>query len=131
MKVMSIAEYKKYKLKGDEFALYDLRVETVHHDVDKPLVCNHPVGSFLELSGENLSLPVGQSFPIYCLSAMIPILPAKQRMNQEHDWIESDAIVACPDPNCGAAFRIVRTGISVFGHHEVTVTPLEKEKHGE
>ena len=39
----------------DEFTLYDLRVEVV--EGDKPMVCNHRVGDYFELSGENLSFP--------------------------------------------------------------------------
>ena len=43
----------------DTFTLYDLRVEVVAGS--KPMVCNHAVGDYFELSGENLSLPPGQT----------------------------------------------------------------------
>jgi hypothetical protein len=36
----------------------------------------------------------------------------------------TDAEVACPDPNCGARFRITRTGSRTFRHAEVTAVPL-------
>ncbi len=126
MKSMSIEEFDNYHLGPEEFALYDLRVETVHRDTNKSLVCNHPVGSYFELSGENLTIPEDQSFPIYGLAALIAILPAKQRMNHRNDWMETDAYVACPDPNCGGAFRVRRISVTVFGHSEVTVVPLEE-----
>ena len=92
----------------DAFTLYDLRVEVIASD--KPMICNHRAGDFFTVSGENLSLPAGQSFPIYPLAAILPLLPAKQRMTDGNDWMTTDAIIACPDPNCGGRFRIVRTG---------------------
>lgn len=106
----------------DEFTLYDLRVEVVEGDA--PMVCDHKPGDYFELSGENLSLPAGQTFPIYPLAALIPLLPAKQRETHPHDWMTTDMEVACPDPLCGARFRITRTGTSTFRHSEVTRVPL-------
>ncbi len=107
----------------DAFVLYDLRVEVVKGD--KPMVCNHKEGDFFTLSGENLALPPGQTFPIYPLAALLPLLPAKQRETHRNDWMTTDAEVACPDPFCGARFRITRIGKRVFRHSEVTVVPLE------
>lgn len=106
----------------DEFTLYDLRVEVVEGDA--PMVCDHKPGDYFELSGENLSLPAGQTFPIYPLAALLPLLPAKQRETHPHDWMTTDMEVACPDPLCGARFRITRTGTSTFRHSEVTRVPL-------
>ena len=105
-------------MSDDEFTLYDLRVEVV--DGGGAMVCNHRVGDYFELSGENLTLPPGQSFPIYPLAALLPLLPAKQRDTAANDWMTTDTIIACPDPNCGGRFRIVRTGRSTFRHGEVT-----------
>ena len=107
----------------DEFTLYDLRVEVVAGD--RPMVCNHQVGDYFELSGENLSIPPGQTFPIYSLAALIPLLPAKQRETAPADWMTTDMEVACPDPLCGARFRITRTGTTTFRHSDVTRVPLE------
>lgn len=107
----------------DEFTLYDLRVEVVAVE-GRAMVCNHRVGDYFELRGENLSLPPGQTFPIYPLAALLPLLPAKQRETHENDWMTTDTDIACPDPNCGAVFRIHRIGRRVFRHHEVTVVPL-------
>jgi hypothetical protein len=36
----------------------------------------------------------------------------------------TDAEVACPDPHCGARFRISRIGQRTFSHAETTVVPL-------
>jgi uncharacterized repeat protein (TIGR04076 family) len=107
---------------NDEFTLYDLRVEVV--EGDRPMVCDHRAGDYFELSGENLSLPAGQSFPIYPLAALLPVLPAKQRETHPNDWMTTDMEVACPDPLCGARFRITRTGTAIFRHSEVTRVPL-------
>jgi uncharacterized repeat protein (TIGR04076 family) len=110
---------------SDEFTLYDLRVEVV--DCRGKMVCNHAIGDYFELSGENLSLPAGQSFPIYPLAALLPLLPAKQRETAPNDWMTTDTDVACPDPHCGAIFRITRTGRRVFRHGEVTAVPLDED----
>ena len=108
---------------ADEFTLYDLRVEVV--ECRGEMVCNHQIGDYFELSGENLSLPAGQTFPIYPLAALLPLLPAKRRDTHPHDWMTTDTKIACPDPLCGAIFEITRTGKSSFRHSEVTRVPLE------
>ena len=110
----------------DEFTLYDLRVEVVA--CRGKMVCCHQVGDYFELSGENLSLPPGQTFPIYPLAALLPLLPAKQRKTHENDWMTTDTDVACPDPQCGAVFRITRTGERVFRHGDVTAVPLRPDE---
>ena len=38
----------------------------------------------------------------------------------------TDAVIACPDPNCGAKFRIVRRAKRTFSHGACTVVPLER-----
>lgn len=108
-----------------EFTLYDLRVEVVAGE--KPMVCDHHVGDSFELRGENLHLPDGQPFSIYALAALLPILPAKQRRSEAADWITTDAEVACPDPHCGARFRITRLGERRFRHDDVTAVPMPDE----
>jgi len=106
----------------DAFSLYDLRVEVVGNQAD--MVCDHKVGDYFELSGENLSLPPGQTFPIYPLAALLPLLPAKQRETHPNDWMTTDTDIACPDPHCGGTFRITRTGRTTFRHGQVTRVPL-------
>ncbi|HUP22917.1 MAG TPA: TIGR04076 family protein [Thermoanaerobaculia bacterium] len=106
----------------DTFTLWDLRVEV--EDGVRPMVCSHRAGDWFELSGENLSMPMGQSFSIYALAALLPLLPAKQRATHPNDWMSTDETIACPDPNCGARFRIRRVRQRTFRHSEVTVVPL-------
>ncbi|MEZ5332794.1 MAG: TIGR04076 family protein [Thermoanaerobaculia bacterium] len=109
-------------MSDDTFELWDLRVEVVAGE--KPMVCNHREGDCFELSGENLRFPQGQTFPLYALAALLPLLPAKQRDTHPNDWMTTDAEVACPDPHCGARFRITRTRRRTFRHGETTVVPL-------
>lgn len=110
----------------DSFELYDIKVE-VMNDGKRPMVCNHQVGDTFLLSGENFSLPSGQSFPIYCLAALIPIITVKQRQTHPNDWISTDHEVACPDIHCGGVFKISRVGKTTFYHHQVTKTKLDHE----
>ena len=112
---------------NDAFELYDLRVQVIGCQPGKRMVCNHPIGSYFEVSGEDLRLPDGQSFPIYPLAALLALIPAKQRETAPHDWMTTDTLVACPDPNCGGLFEIQRVCKRTFHHGEVTTTPLTKE----
>ena len=111
---------------SDEFTLYDLRVEVVRSR--GKMICNHRVGDYFELSGENLSFPPGQTFPLYPLAALLPLLPAKQRKTHENDWMTPDTDVACPDPHCGGLFRISRTRERVFRHGALTAVPLRPDE---
>lgn len=109
----------------DQFELFDLKVEVVAGD--RPMVCSHKVGDYFTVEGENIRMPSGQSFSLYALAALLPLLPAKQRSTDRNDWMSTDEVVACPDPNCGGRFRITRTGKRTFRHSEVTVTPSRQQ----
>lgn len=109
----------------NSFDLYDLRVEIVAPKGAR-IYCGTP-GDWFELRGEQLHLPPGQSFSIYSLSAILPLLPAKQRQTHPNDWMTSDAEIACPDPNCPSRLRITRLGKRRFSHAETTAVPLPKE----
>ena len=65
----------------DSFELYDLRVEVVAPAGAK-LYCGAKPGDYFELRGEMLHLPPGQGFSIYSLAAVLPLLPAKQRITR-------------------------------------------------
>ena len=103
------------------FELYDLKVEVVAGD--EPMICNHPEGAYFLVEGENLVFPDVNHFPIYPLAAILPLLPAKQRVTDENDWMATDAEVACPDPHCGGRFRITRLKKRSFSHAETTGLP--------
>ena len=110
--------------RDDSFTLYDLKVEVVAGD--KPMVCSHKEGDYFLVQGENLVFPEGCSFSMYALSAILPMLPARERPLDPNDWMLSDTEIACPDPNCGARFRITRTGKRIQRHGECTVVPLKR-----
>lgn len=108
----------------DSFDLYDLKVEVV--GTDAPMVCGHREGDSFLVQGEDLVFPQGGRFSMYALAALLPLLPAKQRPLHPNDWMLSDALIACPDPNCGARFRISRVGRRTLRHGECTVVPIEE-----
>jgi uncharacterized repeat protein (TIGR04076 family) len=104
------------------FELYDLRVEVIAPPGAK-LYCGAKPGDWFELRGEMLHLPPDQGFSIYSLAALMLLLPAKQRVLDPNDWMDSDAEIACPDPNCPSRFRITRLGKRRFQRSAVTATP--------
>ena len=106
---------------GDEFVLYDLKVEVVLGG--RQPVCRHVEGEFFTVEGENLVFSGGQKVSMYALAALLPLLPAKQRETNPNDWISTDAEIACPDPHCGGRFRITRTKRRLFRHSETTGLP--------
>ena len=114
-------------MSGDEFELFDLRVEVVAPE-GGAIYCGAKPGDCFELRGEMLHLPPGQGFSIYSLAALLPLLPAKQRPTHPHDWMTTDAEIACPDPNCSTRFRITRIGTRTFSHAATTATKLGATK---
>jgi uncharacterized repeat protein (TIGR04076 family) len=88
--------------------LYDLRV--VVESIEGRPVCGLSVGDYVELTeSSRLRIPAGRHFCLYALAAVLPLLPAKQRQLPESDWLESDCLVACPDPEERLIMRITRT----------------------
>ena len=110
----------------DSFEIYDLKVEVTA--TDRPMVCSHRVGDYFLVEGENLVFPQPTAFSMYALGALLPLLPAKQRVRDPNDWMSTDAYIACPDPNCGARFKITRTKLRRQSHGESTVVPLGGEQ---
>jgi uncharacterized repeat protein (TIGR04076 family) len=103
------------------FKLYNLKVEIISVKAGLEDICNHHIGEYFEVSGENISIPAGKTFSMYALAAVLPLLPAKQRFTDKHDWMYSDDLVMCPDPNCQAMMKITRTGIREFRTEDVTI----------
>lgn len=127
---------------SDAYELYDLRIEVVCPP-NKRILCGAKEGDYFTLEGEMLHLPPEQGISIYSLgelfrkyrtaesiltrtiASVLPLLAAKQRMTHEHDWMSTDALVQCPDPNCPSQLRIIRTGKRVFSHAASTAVPLK------
>jgi uncharacterized repeat protein (TIGR04076 family) len=103
------------------FYLYDLKIETVL-DGRTP-VCKHIEGDFFTVEGENLVFSKKQEVSMYALAALLPLLPAKQRVTDQSDWMSTDAEIACPDPYCGGRFRVTMLQKRRFTHAETTGLP--------
>ncbi|MBE6129368.1 MAG: TIGR04076 family protein [Erysipelotrichaceae bacterium] len=88
----------------DTFELYDLKVETVA--TERPFVCSHREGEYFLVEGENLVFPENRTFSMYALSALLPLLAAKQRVTDRNDWMYTDGEIACPE---GEPFELERT----------------------
>jgi uncharacterized repeat protein (TIGR04076 family) len=92
-----------------KFSLSDLRV-TVDR-IEGRSVCGLAVGDFFEVTeSSRLRIPPDRHFCIYALSAILPLLPAKQRKLAAEDWLEEETLVACPDPDERVIMRIERIG---------------------
>lgn len=110
----------------DTFELFDLRVEVVAPP-GGAIYCGARPGDHFELRGEMLHLPPGQGISIYSLASVLPLLAAKQRPTHAHDWMSTDAEVACPDPHCSTRLRITRLEKRRFSHADTTAVPLPSE----
>lgn len=99
--------------------LYDLRV-TVER-IEGRSVCQMAVGDWFELRDSNqLRLPDGKHFCMYALSSVLPLLAAKQRQLPAGDWLESESLIACPDPEERLIMRIDRIGRTTLRTSDLT-----------
>ena len=87
------------------FELYDLRVTV--ESIEGRSVCGLAVGDYFELTeSAKLRIPPGKHFCIFALSAVLPLLAAKQRELADNDWMTRDTVVACPDVDERLIMRI-------------------------
>lgn len=101
------------------FELYDLRI-TVER-IEGRSVCSLQVGDYFELTESNqIRIPTGKHFCLYALSAVLPLLPAKQRQLAENDWLERDSLVACPDPDERLIMRVERIARRTLNSDDLT-----------
>jgi uncharacterized repeat protein (TIGR04076 family) len=90
-----------------ETEVFDLRV-TVER-IEGRSVCGLQVGDWFEVTeSSRVRIPPGKHFCLYALSAVLPLLPAKQRKLPDGDWLEQDNLAACPDPDERVIMRIER-----------------------
>lgn len=66
------------------------------------------VGDRFDLRSGRLYIPAGCHFCLYALQAALPLLPAKQRVLEDGDWLKEDLRVLCPDPAGNVILRIDR-----------------------
>ncbi len=101
------------------FELFDLRVTV--DSIEGRSVCGMQVGDYFEVTDSSrLSIPPGKHFCIYALSAVLPLLAAKQRLLADNDWLERDTLVACPDPDERLIMRIERINRRTMDSNELT-----------
>jgi uncharacterized repeat protein (TIGR04076 family) len=101
------------------FELYDLRVTVVA--IEGRSVCGLQVGDYFELTeSSRLRIPAGSHFCVYALSAVLPLLAAKQRQLAAADWLERDSLVACPDPDERLIMKIERLAKRTLDSDELT-----------
>lgn len=87
--------------------LFDLRVAVV--EIKGRSVCGLRVGDYFDVvESSRLVLPPGHHFCLYALASVLPLLPAKQRRLAADDWLETESLVCCPDPEEGLVMRIRR-----------------------
>ena len=116
-------------LRDDEFQLYDLTV--VVEAIEGHCTCNMAVGDCFFMKGGKISLPDGADFCLYAVQAVIPLLPAKQRLNHPADWMETDSRAVCPDPACRLIMRIDRSQRRTLRHDEVSPIAWESISNDE
>lgn len=96
-----------------KFSLFNLDVTVIGDPTT--FACSHQLGHAFSVQGENLIFnSQNTNFSMYSLAALLPLLPAKQRPTDPVDWMTSDETIACPDPICGARFRIKRTDTTTY-----------------
>ncbi|MBN8636899.1 MAG: TIGR04076 family protein [Anaerolineae bacterium] len=101
------------------FQLYDLRVTVVA--IEGRSVCGMQVGDYFELTeSSRVRIPHGQHFCMYALSAVLPLLAAKQRVLDANDWMDRDSLIACPDPDERLIMRIERIGQRELNSDDLT-----------
>jgi uncharacterized repeat protein (TIGR04076 family) len=99
--------------------LYDLRV-TVER-IEGRSVCGLEVGDSFDLTeSSRLRIPAGKHFCVYALASVLPLLAAKQRKLPEDDWLETESLVCCPDPDERLVMRIERIGVRDLDAGELT-----------
>ena len=102
-----------------DFEIYDLRVTV--EAIEGRSVCGMQVGDYFELTeSSKLRIPDGKHFCVYALSAVLPLLAAKQRQLAANDWLERDSLVVCPDPDERLIMRIERIAKRTMNSDELT-----------
>jgi uncharacterized repeat protein (TIGR04076 family) len=102
-----------------DFEIYDLRITVV--SIEGRSVCGLQIGDYFELvESSKLRIPSGKHFCIYALNSIMPFLAAKQRKLADNDWLESDSLIVCPDPEEQLVMRIERVGKRTMDSNELT-----------
>lgn len=100
-----------------DMELYDIKI--VVDRIEGRSVCDMRVGDYAEIVHSS-RLKVPRHFCMYALQAVLPLIPAKQRQLPEHDWLEGEQYVACPDPEERLIMRIERGPLCAMRSEELT-----------
>lgn len=104
---------------AERFTLFDIRVTVA--EIGGRSVCGLRVGDWFEVrESSRVVIPEGKHFCLYALAAVLPLIPAKQRELAENDWLASDNLVACPDPDERLIMKIERIGRSELRKSDLT-----------
>ena len=99
--------------------LWDLRVTV--QSIGGRSVCGLAVGDYFELTrSSHLTVPAGRHFCIYALASVLPLLAAKQRALADDDWLGSESLACCPDPEERLVMRIDRLRRATLDEGELT-----------
>lgn len=102
-----------------EFSIRDLRVTV--EEIRGRSVCGLQVGDYFEVrDSSRVSIPAGRHFCLFALASVLPLLPAKMRALDPNDWLASDSLVACPDPEEQLIMRITSIGRTNLKSRDVT-----------
>lgn len=102
-----------------EFEIYDLRVTVV--SIDGPSVCGMQVGDYFEVvESSKVKIPAGKHFCLYAMNAVFPLIPAKQRRLSDNDWLETDMLVSCPDPEEGLIMKVEKIRRRIMDSDKLT-----------
>ena len=99
--------------------LWDLSVTV--ESIEGRSVCGLAVGDYFELThSSHLTVPAGRHFCIYALASVLPLLAAKQRALADDDWLGSESLACCPDPEERLVMRIDRLRRATLDEGELT-----------
>jgi uncharacterized repeat protein (TIGR04076 family) len=107
----------EFENSADDMSLYDIRVTV--DSIEGRSVCGMKVGDFCEVT-ESSKLTIPGHFCFYALQSVLPLIPAKQRKLPAGDWLERDALVACPDPEERLIMRIERGELKSMNSEDLT-----------
>ncbi len=102
-----------------KFELHDLRVTVA--EIRGRSVCGLRVGDYFEVrNSSQVTIPAGRHFCMYAMASVLPLLPAKQRDLAVNDWLATDNLVACPDPDERVIMKIERLDRVTLEKDELT-----------
>jgi uncharacterized repeat protein (TIGR04076 family) len=101
----------------NDMELYDINV--VVDRIEGRSVCGMEVGDSFDVTNSS-QIRMEKHFCLYAMQAVLPMIPAKQRKLPAGDWMENEALVACPDPEERLIMRIERGALCPMRSSDLT-----------